>query len=594
MTEHSAAAVKSASAVPGAERSKTVRDSEASIPALVHSVTLTEMLSANIPSVVATANDGGNIPAASSSTSSNHALPTITVNTASEAADAAAALAPIGRKLRVLVLSSDTGGGHRASAAALCAAIEQKLPHSVKVNVVDFWVDFAGGVFKKFPEHYAFLAKHPILWKASYELTRFPPFRAITETVVDTLAHDRIRRAFVAYAPDLIVSVHPLVNTLSLSVLNNVVAATGRPRVPYVTVVTDLGGAHPTWFHPDTDMVYVPTDAVATIAARCRVPDSRIRTIGLPVRRDFWMPPPDKAALRAARGIASDCPAVLLCGGGDGVGRLGNVTRFLARRLAAELGPRAAQLVVVCGKNEALAESLRAKEWPLPVIVLGYVNDMADWMAACDMICTKAGPGTIAEALIRGLPILLTSFLPGQEEGNVRFVVDNKVGEYAIRPRRIAAIVARWLANPDSMRQMSNRAKELSAPHATEQIADHILKLAAQKRVRNAQIVENQQRIRSAQDVMVRSQVARLSLRRQPRPLLVSPAQSHLLFHLRGFLKFALGAVLARDALTFVPGTATLFHPDSAESHRTLEEALRSSGRRESRAIGPRSMSRTL
>ena len=65
-------------------------------------------------------------------------------------------------------------------------------------------------------------------------------------------------------------------------------------------------------------------------------------------------------------------------------------------------------------------------------------------MAACDCIVTKAGPGTIAEALISGLPIVLSGFIPGQEEGNVPYVVDNGVGEYNADPDAIAAIVARW------------------------------------------------------------------------------------------------------------------------------------------------------
>lgn len=508
------------------------------------------------------------------------AAPSLPRSSVTAAANAAVTLTPEGRKLRVLILSSDTGGGHRASAAALRTALESRLPGAVKVNVVDFWVELAGGAFSTFPSSYAFMAKHPWLWKMSYELTRFPPIRAATETAIDTFAHERVRQRFADYAPDLIISVHPLVNTISMRVLSATAAASGRPRVPYVTVVTDLGSAHPTWFHPDADMTYVPSPAVAAVAARCSVPETRVRTIGLPVRRDFWHPPVEKQALRAARGLLPDAPAVLLCGGGDGVGRLGGVVRFLARRLSAKLGRRGAQLVVVCGSNTALADSLRSQNWPLPVVILGYVTDMGDWMASVDLICTKAGPGTIAESLIRGLPMMLTSYLPGQEEGNVRFVLENKVGDYAARPRRIANVVARWLADPALMRDMSARAKALGKPRATEQIASHILMFAAQKRARDARMMENQQRRREAQDALVRSEMTRLALGRQHRHLLVSPAQSHLLFHLRGFLKFAVGAVLARDALGLMPGSTSLFRGVNESSFAAL--ALRGGSNRRS------------
>lgn len=472
-------------------------------------------------------------------------------------------LTPANRKLRVLLLSSDTGGGHRASAAALSAAIEEALPGKVKVNIVDFWVDFAKGPFAKFPQQYAFLAKHPFLWKTTYELTRFPPFRFLTESVFDTFCHQRVRQAFNDYAPDVIVSVHPLINTLSLHVLRNMALATGRPRVPYVTVVTDLGGAHPTWFHPEADMTYVPTSAVETIASKCRVPAAKVRLIGLPVRSDFWGPPPEKMQLRAQKGLLEDCPAILLIGGGDGVGKLGKIARVLSKRLHADVGPRGAQLVIVCGKNATLAESLRKQNYKIPVHVLGYVSDMSDWMAAVDIICTKAGPGTIAESLIRGLPILLHSYLPGQEAANVRYVVDHGVGEYATRPGRIAKTLSRWLTEPGLMERMSVRAREFGAPRATQQIVHHILRVAAHKRCRNAKVVENQLRLRNAQDALIaQTEMARLHLFAGSQ----TSSRSHLLFHLKSFLRFAVGAVIARDSVGYVPSYWRLWQDDDADT----------------------------
>ena len=61
------------------------------------------------------------------------------------------------------------------------------------------------------------------------------------------------------------------------------------------------------------------------------------------------------------------------------------------------------------------------------VSMQGFVDNMEEWMAACDIVITKAGPGTIAESLIMGLPILLNGFVPCQEAGNVPYVVDNGV-----------------------------------------------------------------------------------------------------------------------------------------------------------------------
>ena len=83
--------------------------------------------------------------------------------------------------------------------------------------------------------------------------------------------------------------------------------------------------------------------------------------------------------------------------------------------------------------------------WPTPVHVLGFVENMPVWMSAADCLVTKAGPGTIAEALACGLPMVLSDFVPGQEEGNVGYVQDHGVGVFSADPAEIARVVLDWL-----------------------------------------------------------------------------------------------------------------------------------------------------
>merc|ERR1740139_1345730 len=101
------------------------------------------------------------------------------------------------------------------------------------------------------------------------------------------------------------------------------------------------------------------------------------------------------------------------------------------------------QMVVVCGSNKEAVEELSSLDWGkgVNVLVNGFVNNMDEWMRASDAIVTKAGPGTIAEAAICGLPCILSSFLPGQEEGNVPYVVNNGFGCYEGSPEGIADTV---------------------------------------------------------------------------------------------------------------------------------------------------------
>lgn len=450
--------------------------------------------------------------------------------------------AHVRRKLRVLILSSDTGGGHRASAQALLAALQELYPTQVHVDIVDFWVEMAGGPFADFPAQYTFLAKRPWMWKLSYEFTRFPPGRGVTETFFNAFGHRRVRDAFVKYAPDLIVSVHPLVNTLSQKVLGEMRETTGLPTVPYVTVVTDLGGAHPTWFHNEVDMTYIPSDGVRTVAKRVGLPDDKLRKLGLPVRKDFWYASRDKETLRAELGMEPNAPAVLVVGGGDGVGGLKAIAEKLATDLADCLGPGNVQVVVICGKNEKLRSWLASKTWPVKLIPLGYVNNMSDWMGACDIICTKAGPGTIAEALIRGLPTIITGFLPGQEEANVKYVVSERVGEFAQNPSEIAAIASRWLGDPETLAAMSERALCIGRPMASLEIAGDVIEVARAKIAENVSILERQRQLRRAS--------GHDTIGPHAQRLLASSPESHLLFRIRFLLRVVVGSMIARKALT--------------------------------------------
>lgn len=378
-------------------------------------------------------------------------------------------LVPSSRRTRIMLLISDTGGGHRASAQALSAAFDELYPGRVDALIVDFWTEIVGRPFVRFPEGYSFLAKNPPLWRAAWNYGRFPLTRRLTEEFSNMVGNRNFRKALDEFQPDLIISVHPLTQFIPLRVLRTL-----RHPPPFVTVCTDLGGAHPTWFHRGSDLTFVPSDSVRKIALRCGVKEDRLRQYGLPVRPAFWHDSRDKSHVRASLGLNIG-PVVLVVGGGDGVGRVGRIAVRLAERLAFH-APHA-QIVVVCGKNERLRSQLDQRDWPVSVTVKGFVNNMSDWMAASDLIVSKAGPGTIAEALIRGLPIVLSGFLPGQEAPNVDFVTDAGVGAFSRDPGTIADIVTDWVSDPARLAELSERAKVLGRPHATYDIVREIAAL---------------------------------------------------------------------------------------------------------------------
>jgi 1,2-diacylglycerol 3-beta-galactosyltransferase len=128
-------------------------------------------------------------------------------------------------------------------------------------------------------------------------------------------------------------------------------------------------------------------------------------------------------------------------------------------------------LVVVAGRNAALKEHLKARQWPLPTLIYGFVNEMPDFMRAADILLTKAGPGTISEALIAGLPMILYSRLPGQEDGNVDFVISEGVGVWAPSTGDIIHALKSWIIHPEQRLLVAEACYQAARPMAAREIA---------------------------------------------------------------------------------------------------------------------------
>jgi 1,2-diacylglycerol 3-beta-galactosyltransferase len=371
---------------------------------------------------------------------------------------------------RILLLMSDTGGGHRASAEALRAAFLERFGDRYQVDIVDIWTRHTPWPLNQLPKGYRFVINEtPWLWKSVWETSQSPMTMQLMMETASRWSKRYILQAINYYNPDLLVAVHALIQDVTLRVLKQT-----KSNIPLVTVVTDLVSVHPYWFRPGVQRCYVPSEGAYQQALQSGLPPDKLRLYGLPIRPAFAKESRPKEFLRGEFGMAADLPAVLLVGGGEGMGRLDAIATALALRLSAS-GKAAGQLVIICGRNRELQEQLAARSWPIPVVINGFVSNMSDWMAACDCIITKAGPGTIAEAMTRGLPLVLSSYISGQEEGNVPYVLNNGIGVYLEHPAKIAETIGKWFgAERDKLNEMSERARRLARPQATFQIAEDI------------------------------------------------------------------------------------------------------------------------
>eukprot|EP01055_Gregarina_sp_Pseudo9_P005546 Gregarina_sp_Pseudo_9__5545@NODE_735_length_2295_cov_5_577571_g691_i0_p1_GENE_NODE_735_length_2295_cov_5_577571_g691_i0NODE_735_length_2295_cov_5_577571_g691_i0_p1_ORF_typecomplete_len663_score110_03MGDG_synth/PF06925_11/4e43Glyco_tran_28_C/PF04101_16/0_22Glyco_tran_28_C/PF04101_16/4_4e14Glyco_trans_1_3/PF13528_6/1_2e02Glyco_trans_1_3/PF13528_6/0_0083Glyco_trans_1_4/PF13692_6/0_019Glycos_transf_1/PF00534_20/0_12_NODE_735_length_2295_cov_5_577571_g691_i01102098 len=624
---------------------------------------------------------------------------------------------------RILILLSDTGGGHRASAGA----IQDALTHlygadAIEIIILDIWTDYGRWPFNSFVSVYRFASENPWCWKMMYESSRSPISRSLFLSSGYAVSGGNFASVFEELRPDLVISVHPLCQHVPLQIMQELHQKINY-TAPFVTIVTDLGGCHPTWFHPKATRIYVPSKAVMDLALAEGIRQEQLRLFGLPLRNAFWsFPTESKDTYRERVEFAPGFRTCLVVGGGEGVGGIDEVASNIARvfleddaeivRKVKALGThrldtsvhtsevpirRRMQVVVVCGKNEqtrckvlnklkqiqaehgadlvfvddrsrryegpgavnagargraisdlapptettetkktpaqkawaevsrvifgvvppladgkelvlagawkekrsrllsgsisndtdpeipselglrntplqsrhrsmsddciaikkmmdryrdemgemprlpqlernitgdgidtsttfsafdpvrlagistappqdstaprsrgsnealeaeeheeGFSESTEATPPPRPgpaaeddecrlrLVVFGFSDNIDEIMAASDLIVTKAGPGTIAEAMTRGLPILLSSYMPGQEEGNVSYVLEGNFGAYCVDPKMIGVIVREWLTNPrfeGKLVNMGKRSRAAANPTASIDIA---------------------------------------------------------------------------------------------------------------------------
>jgi 1,2-diacylglycerol 3-beta-galactosyltransferase len=304
------------------------------------------------------------------------------------------------------------------------------------------------------------MTRVPEVWSLGYHVSdNVYRYRAIYEAVWPYVRQS-VHRLVRENPADLIVSVHPLINAPALRAIRGF-----RQPVPYITVVTDLVSTHVAWFDKRADLVIVPTEVARTKALKLGLHNDKVQVVGLPVADRFCQEPADRSEIRARLDWPQDVPVLLLVGGGEGMGPLERVAEAIDQ---AELP---AAMVIICGRNRQLQQRLEKRRWNLPVKCYGFVENMPDFMQAADVLVSKAGPGTISEAFIANLPIVLYSRLPGQDEGNVTYVVEQGAGAWAPEPAQVVSVLRRWLSNPDQLRRVSAASQRLARPRAARRIA---------------------------------------------------------------------------------------------------------------------------
>src|SRR5579862_6736840 len=366
---------------------------------------------------------------------------------------------------RALFLISDTGGGHRSAANAITAALDEiKSPYPFEHRIEDVAAHCAFPLTQLGLGYSMALRYAPPVYGALYYATNGRRRYKALIRFCEPLYRERLRDLFISYQPDVIISVHPLLNHAALRAR----ADAHMQHVPVVTVITDLGKVHESWLVAEADAVVVPAREVYQRALSRGVPPSRLRLLGHPIHPKFDDVTGTREELRAQLGLPSGAFIVMLMAGGEGGGKLLSTTLALARaRLPIHM-------VVVCGRNEHLKQKLSemAPALPTPMHVLGFTNQIPEYFRAVDLLVTKAGPGSLAEANAAQLPVVVYDYVPGQERGNVDFVRHNGLGLIALQgASKVVSAVRSLISAPERLAGIRENQESVAPRHSSRRIA---------------------------------------------------------------------------------------------------------------------------
>lgn len=389
---------------------------------------------------------------------------------------------------KILIISSDTGGGHRSAAAAIVAGIESFVKgESYAVRVVRA-VEESHHLAAKLVALYNWLLRNKQHWM-KYYYWLINRFRPETREFFHSRSIVYVRSLFQRWCPHIVVSVHPLTQHIFARVLKELGLA---DRIPLVTVVTDpYYGFWKGWACDDVTLYLVASEEARRQLIDYGIAPERIKISGMPVHPKFSFPGDDAARVaRTALGLDAEKFTVFVNAGWEGGGNIPDIFRELVR------GELDVQAIFLAGKNQALkseAESI-AGEAKFPIKVIGYSDEVEQLMRAANVMISKLGGLTTFEALSCRVPIIadaITEPMP-QEASTLNLIVKSGAAVMLQHASDVVPVVHRMIEDSKHYAAMRAATITIAIPNATKRIVDEIISLIPESASTTAEpLVEN-------------------------------------------------------------------------------------------------------
>lgn len=370
--------------------------------------------------------------------------------------------------MKALVLSVKAGYGHHSTGQAVIGALEQRGFECVMLDTFEY---INARLANSISDGYLFSTKYlPDAYGKTYGLLdrreeRYDKMSLVA--IFSKIVSYKLKEFFEDYTPDVVVGTHSYA-----CLLMTYLSEKGIINCPTFGIVTDFT-VHPFWESTELDYYVTPDALLNRQMGKKGIPEEKILPYGIPIKNKFAKKMPREEA-RKALGIA-DKTTILVMMGSMGYG---NMVEHMKLIDAIE---GKFQILCVCGNNKKAKKEIDSYVWEKSVYSYGFVDNVDVMMDAADCIVTKPGGLTTSELLAKGLPAVIVDPIPGQEDRNMEFLVNNGAAVMVTETFQIDEALYELLKYPWRLELLAESVKHLGKPDSTERLADFIEEKVSKK-----------------------------------------------------------------------------------------------------------------
>lgn len=370
---------------------------------------------------------------------------------------------------RITILTTSFGAGHLKAAQAVEQAMGEK-DATCQSKLIDSFISTAPRLTRAIMRLYLrILACFPFLYGILYDWGNWSKAALWGRQLVSIRLSTPTRRQLAEFPAHAVICTHASPTGAVCQLKKQ-----GILTVPIIAVVTDFI-VHRLWIYDEVDIYTVAHEKVGSELIDAGIAPAKIRVTGIPIASKFSSVV-DKIKVRQRLELTDGIPTVLIMGGGTGALPMDKMVEEFRRCTVS------VQLLVVTGSNEPLFKRLNRMAKNFPTRVFGFVDNIHELMAVSDLLITKPGGLSAAEALVMGTPLILFRPIPGQEEGNAQFLIDEGVACRIDNMEDIPDTVSKLLQDREQLVKMRNKARALAKPQAAQTVAEITFNLSEESR----------------------------------------------------------------------------------------------------------------